>query len=1334
MLFSLAVAGCGGGGSGSSSSSSDTTPPTVSSTQPADGATDVAPDAVISATFSEAMTVSSVSVSTFTLKAGGTAVGGTVDYSGTTATFTPSADLAADTVYTATIKTGVKDAAGNPLAADHTWSFTTAPDTTPPTVQSTAPANNAVDVPVNTVVTVVFSEAMDPATLTTTTFSVKGGGGPVTGTVGFSSNSATFTPSANLDSATLYTARISTGAMDLAGNPLEADYTWQFTTGGALDNIPPTVQSTVPANNAVNVPLSTVISATFSEAMDPSTITTDSFVVGTGGNPIPGTVAYSGTTASFTPSAGLASGAVYTATIRSFATDLAGNSLAAAYNWQFTVIQKPTLCVTPGGINGCYDNIADAVTDASPGDVIGVALGTYTENVVIAKTIMLQGGWNLTIDAWDPASNVTTINPSDSTKAVVTITGNPADTSAISPTIDGFTITGALSGSEGGGIRMTDSDATVRNNNITGNQSKSKGGGIWAKNGIPNIGNNQITNNTVIPASPAYGGGIELDNTQAILIENTISGNTVTGTTGNGGGVAIVGGGPVKLIGNTISGNTGSQGAGNGGGISLETATATFSGNTIQNNVAGAGSAAGNGGGIYITGSTSLTMNDNTIKGNAVGGDSGGTPSYGGGVYIGSSEGSLSGNTISNNLVAVSGTGSAKGWGGGLAIGGTDSTIFVHGGTFAGNSARSPGNGCGIYADSSAVKLNAVYIQNNTCAGLYFTTTTFTLTNSLVTGNTTGGLKAVSASPGDVINNTFGGTNSGEGINTDSALSLVNNIIMAYATGVKVGATPPVSKNNDFFNNTAHTDGFSPGGSDLVGVNPALTSDYRLAGTSSPLVLDGGTHGPIPDASVGGQIVNIPDTDIDGESRAMIGPSLLYKVDIGADEFGGNIPRPQRIINMDGGGANLTIIGPGGMPSSSTTADWIGYAVSGGDFNGDGNSDLALSAEAWDFDSPPHSTGRVFGLLNFGTRKTGVIDLSTDAANLTVDSQINLQHLGSALTGGDLNGDLHADLIVGSSGNASVRPSVFAFWGGSSLIGTQPLSAANFTLQAPGPDASAFSAKNALATADLNADGKSDMIVGDGLADDGATADTGAVFVIFGSTGLAGVHDLGSTASDYTLYGPTAGAGLQAVAAGKVNGDATVDLVARTADTAHVVLGPISAGARHLGTTPADITITGLAAGGVAVMDLNGDNQDDLILGSGDKIYVLPGPLAAGTYTVGSVTGLITLTGSETGAVFTIGNVAGDTHLDLIIGLPGFKRVFILAGGMSLSGTVAVDDAAVTMLESSFLMNLGYDVTSGDLDHDARPDIIVSTWQQDATMANSLGFLDVGYVYVIYGK
>jgi cyclophilin family peptidyl-prolyl cis-trans isomerase len=97
--------------------------PTVVSTVPVHLADEVSPDAVVTATFSEAVVGTTVDETTFLLveDAGGTPVAGTVSYSAAdrTATFTPNAPLASGS-YTATID-GVQDPDEN--AVSHSWTF-----------------------------------------------------------------------------------------------------------------------------------------------------------------------------------------------------------------------------------------------------------------------------------------------------------------------------------------------------------------------------------------------------------------------------------------------------------------------------------------------------------------------------------------------------------------------------------------------------------------------------------------------------------------------------------------------------------------------------------------------------------------------------------------------------------------------------------------------------------------------------------------------------------------------------------------------------------------------------------------------------------------------------------------------------------------------------------------------------------------------------------------------------------------------------------------------------------------------------------------------------------
>jgi hypothetical protein len=325
----------------STGTTTDTTAPTVTSADPANAATGVALNTKIAAIFSEGMDPTSITKTTFTVTGPGlTAVPGAITYVGLTANFTPTANLIAGTLYTATISTGAKDLAKNAMAANYTWSFTTGAttDTTPPTVTSTSNANGAKNVAINTKLGATFSEGMTPATINNTTFTVTGPGlTPVSGTVSYTGLSADFTPASVLLAGTVYTATITTGAKDLAGNAMAALYTWSFTTSATADTTAPTITSTDPANNAVSVALNKKIAVTFKEAMNPATVNVLTFTVtGPGLTAVPGAVSSVGLTGYFAPTSNLQANTLYTAIITTGAKDLAGNALAANYTWKFT--------------------------------------------------------------------------------------------------------------------------------------------------------------------------------------------------------------------------------------------------------------------------------------------------------------------------------------------------------------------------------------------------------------------------------------------------------------------------------------------------------------------------------------------------------------------------------------------------------------------------------------------------------------------------------------------------------------------------------------------------------------------------------------------------------------------------------------------------------------------------------------------------------------------------------------------------------------------------------------------------------------------------------------
>ena len=376
------------------SASQDTTPPTVTVTVPATtspGPTAGVPiNQSVSAVFSEDMSITSITASSFTVTCASPCVSpaGSVTYvtASNAAVFTPAAALAADTTYTATITTAATDLAGNalsgnqaafPATSSYVWTFRTGltADSTRPTVIVTVPATTVPGptpgVATNTAITATFSEDMLPPTIDANSFTVTctapcvSPGGATSYDVG--SHTAVFTPLVPLAATTTYTARITAAAMDRAGNalagnqavaPAAGDHVWTFTTGALLDVTAPTVTSTSPLTGATGICVNKTISATFSEPMDSLTINSTTFTLAvTAGAAHVGAVAYDALTriATLNPVLDLVGTppTSYTATIvggPSGVKDLAGNPLAA--NRVVTFTTGGSTCATAPALGG----------------------------------------------------------------------------------------------------------------------------------------------------------------------------------------------------------------------------------------------------------------------------------------------------------------------------------------------------------------------------------------------------------------------------------------------------------------------------------------------------------------------------------------------------------------------------------------------------------------------------------------------------------------------------------------------------------------------------------------------------------------------------------------------------------------------------------------------------------------------------------------------------------------------------------------------------------------------------------------------------------------------
>jgi hypothetical protein len=810
------------------------------------------------------------------------------------------------------------------------------------------------------------------------------------------------------------------------------------------------------------------------------------------------------------------------------------------------------------------------------------------------------------------------------------------------------------------------------------------------------------------------------------------------------------------LDGFTLEGARADLGFNHGGGVKLRRVRGTLRDCVIRGNQAYL-----LGGGVWVQGGSAhferVRIEDNVAEGG-----------LGGGVMLENASASFEDSLIQGNSI-----GGSPGSGGGIAIqndSATPLTLVFAGGTIASNRAGPDcqGGGGGVYVQAAAgrqisTRLDRVRVSAN-CGrfnggGLLLEgegATPYTLSNSVFALDDGGGngdeiIEIAAAAGGRLRNVTLvARPGADRGLIAGSPLTLVNSIVRGFATGVDYfGAAAQLSATfNSFSGNVTNLKvnnvAMALDATNLL-VDPLLDASQHLQAGSPAIDAGMRTVGPF--------------RDVDGEPRPTAGPSGRFRLDIGADEF--PFPEVQLVHDQVGDPIDLAVVGPGDPPEdpddNTANNEFIGFSSLGSDFTGDGRDDLLVAATGWsnDFADPAQeATGRLFGLFGFGSRRTGIRDLLLDAPeDLTIHSELMLQRLGSELASGDVNGDGSRDLVIGSSdvGNNQI-PAVFVLFGGSQLSGTRSVSSstpADFSLLAPARDASAFAASDALRSGDLGADGRDDIAVGDALADDGAIADAGAVFVIFGRSDLSGTQDLADTPADFTLYGPAADARLGSstdqtiagLALGDLNGDGSLDLVARSTTRAHVLFGPLAPGVRRLASAPADVTIDGLDEGKVIVADVTGEGRPDLVLGSASSLRVLPGPFSSGQTLFAQTAATLTLTGA--GALansLAVADLIGDARADLIVsstadGVFG-GQAHVVAAGVRASGSVPIDEvSSLAVVESSGLaFRFGFDVSAGDLDFDGRDDLIVT--DRNGPSYADHGFPDAndaGRAYVIYG-
>ncbi len=149
--------------------------------------------------------------------------------------FTPDGLLDYDTLYTIRIDASAKDVAGNRIGTDVYYTILTVADTEPPEVLGTSPGNGSSRVPLNSSVSITFSDDVDRDTLP----GALSWQPPVQADIRWRNATAVLTPNHLLDEGTVYNLTVGTSLTDVEGNHLEEPYLLTFSTEGSTDRTPP---------------------------------------------------------------------------------------------------------------------------------------------------------------------------------------------------------------------------------------------------------------------------------------------------------------------------------------------------------------------------------------------------------------------------------------------------------------------------------------------------------------------------------------------------------------------------------------------------------------------------------------------------------------------------------------------------------------------------------------------------------------------------------------------------------------------------------------------------------------------------------------------------------------------------------------------------------------------------------------------------------------------------------------------------------------------------------------------------------------------------------------